>query len=106
MLSEAKHLMKGNIGPMLLWGIWSFISVDEILRCTQDDSDSKDSSDLPRLTCPVFCAQNFLVDLADGGEWQAVDELDLLGRVRAALAVLDVLHQRFGRWSRARLDDD
>jgi hypothetical protein len=42
------------------------------------------SSHLSHLPRPILRAQDLLVDLADGGEWQGVDELDLLGRVRAA----------------------
>ena len=36
------------------------------------------SADLTRLPGPVLGPQHFLVDLADGGERQTVDELDLL----------------------------
>src|SRR5262249_21204676 len=66
----------------------------------------RSSTHLARVTGPVFRSQHLLVDLADGGERQAVDELPRLGRVGAALAILDELHQRFGFRSLALLGDD
>ena len=63
-------------------------------------------ADLALLPRPIAGPHRFLVDLANGGQRQPIDELDALWRMRGALAVLDELDEARGNRGEELLDKD